>query len=56
MVRLTDRPAMAIAVDLGCKATKQTNKQTSLHSFRTVTITDNITYISVYKLCEVGVP
>ena len=28
VVRLTDRPAMTIAVDLGCKATKQTNKQT----------------------------
>ena len=28
MVRLTDRPAMTIAVDLGSKATKQTNKQT----------------------------
>ena len=27
VVRLTDRPAMAIAVDLGRKATKQTNKQ-----------------------------
>ena len=26
MVRLTDRPAMTIAVDLGRKATKQTNK------------------------------
>ena len=29
MARLTDRPAMAIAVDLGRKATKQTNKQTN---------------------------
>ena len=28
MVRWTDRPAMTIAVDLGRKATKQTNKQT----------------------------
>ena len=28
MVRFTDRPAMTIAVDLGRKATKQTNKQT----------------------------
>ena len=27
MVKLTDRPAMTIAVDLGRKATKQTNKQ-----------------------------
>ena len=27
MVRLTDRPAMTIAVDLGRKANKQTNKQ-----------------------------
>ena len=26
MVRCTDRPAMTIAVDLGRKATKQTNK------------------------------
>ena len=26
MVRLIDRPAMTIAVDLGRKATKQTNK------------------------------
>ena len=25
----TDRPAMIIAVELGCKATKQTNKQTN---------------------------
>ena len=32
MVRLTDRPAMTIAVDLGRKATKQTNKQISLCS------------------------
>ena len=30
MVRLTDHPAMTIAVDLGRKATKQTNKQTKL--------------------------
>ena len=30
MVRSTDRPAMTIAVDLGCKATKQTNKQTMM--------------------------
>ena len=28
MVRSTDRPAITIAVDLGRKATKQTNKQT----------------------------
>ena len=27
VVRWTDRPAMTLAVDLGCKATKQTNKQ-----------------------------
>ena len=27
MVRLTDRPAMTISVDLGRKATKQSNKQ-----------------------------
>ena len=27
MFRCTDRPAMTIAVDLGRKATKQTNKQ-----------------------------
>ena len=27
MVKSTDRPAMTIAVDLGRKATKQTNKQ-----------------------------
>ena len=27
VVRLTDRPAMTIAVDLGRKATKQTNKK-----------------------------
>ena len=27
VVRSTDRPAMTIAVDLGRKATKQTNKQ-----------------------------
>ena len=30
MVRSTDRPAMTIAVDLGRKATKQTNKQTKV--------------------------
>ena len=29
MVRWTDRPAMTIAVDLGRKATKQTNKTKS---------------------------
>ena len=28
MVRWTDRPAMTIAVDMGRKATKQTNKLT----------------------------
>ena len=27
VIRWTDRPAMTIAVDLGCKATKQTNKK-----------------------------
>ena len=27
MVRRTDRPAMTIAVDLGCKATKKNNLQ-----------------------------
>ena len=31
MVRLTDRPAMTIAVDMGRKAAKQTNKQTMLN-------------------------
>ena len=31
VVRWTDRPAMTIAVDLGRKATKQTNKQTNKH-------------------------
>ena len=30
MVRSTDRPTMTIAVDLGCKATKQTNTQAIL--------------------------
>ena len=30
MVRSTDRPAMTIAVDLGRKATKQTNKEGNL--------------------------
>ena len=30
MVRSTDRPAMTIAVDLGRKATKQTNKSKNL--------------------------
>ena len=30
MVRLTDRPAMTIAVDFGRKETKQTNKQTNM--------------------------
>ena len=33
MVRLTDRPAMTIAVDLGRKATKQTNKTSGLQIF-----------------------
>ena len=32
MVRRTDRPTMTIAVDLGHKATKQTNKQTKVVS------------------------
>ena len=32
MVRCTDSPAMTIAVDLGRKATKQTDKQTSQSS------------------------
>ena len=36
MVRLTDRPAMTIAVDLGRKATKQTNKQTNCSSMQSV--------------------
>ena len=30
MVRRTDHPAMTIAVDLGRKATNQTNKQTKI--------------------------
>ena len=30
MVRRTDRPAMTIAVDVGRKATKHTNKQKTL--------------------------
>ena len=30
MVKCTDRPTMTMAVDLGRKATKQTNKQTIL--------------------------
>ena len=34
VVRLTDRPAMTIAVDLGHKATKQTNKQNVLKKIR----------------------
>ena len=33
VVRWTDRPAMTIAVDLGRKATKQTNKQTKADKF-----------------------
>ena len=33
MVRGIDRPAMTIAVDLGRKATKQTNKSGSVMSF-----------------------
>ena len=33
MVRRTDRPAMTIAVDLGRKATKQTNKTNKGLSF-----------------------
>ena len=32
MARSTDRPAMTIAVDLGRKATKQTNKHTKVSS------------------------
>ena len=39
VVRWTDRPAMTIAVDLGRKATKQTNKQTS--SQKTCRLTPN---------------
>ena len=31
MVKLTDRPAMTIAVDLGRKATKQTNNSVCSH-------------------------
>ena len=30
MVKCTDRPAMTIAVDLGRKATKQTNKNITI--------------------------
>ena len=30
MVRSTDRPAMTIAVDMGLKATQQTNKTSSV--------------------------
>ena len=30
MVRRTDRPAMTIAVDLGCKATKQTKQNLTI--------------------------
>ena len=33
VVRLTDHPAMTMAVDLERKATKQTNKQTNLMAY-----------------------
>ena len=36
MVRSTDRPAMTIAVDLGRKATKQTNKQNKIDAVKSV--------------------
>ena len=36
MDRLTDRPAMTIAVDLGRKATKQTNKQSQVRLYHRV--------------------
>ena len=35
MVRLTDSPAMTIAVDLGCKATKQTKVDILVKRFYT---------------------
>ena len=34
VVRSTDRPAMTIAVDLGRKATKQTNKTNNYNDIR----------------------
>ena len=40
VVRRTDRPAMTLAVDLGRKATKQTNKDT-IHTKMTVTWLDS---------------
>ena len=33
VVRRADHPAMTIAVDLGCKATKQTKSDSPVHPF-----------------------
>ena len=43
MVKSTDRPAMTIAVDLGRKATKQTNKLFTPHT--------NLEFVSTQYLC-----
>ena len=47
MVRLTDRPAMTIAVDLGGKATKQTNIGQYIKTIFSV----KLFYISVLIIC-----
>ena len=43
MVRSTDRPAMTIAVDLGRKATKQTNK--TARKFKTK-------FLTIYEIID----
>ena len=47
MARLTDRPAMTIAIDLGCKATKQTKQITVDEEIASLYIVREIKAISV---------
>ena len=48
MVRLTDRPAMTIAVDLGRKATKQTNKNMVMLHIKLKGMQLTITYYQIF--------
>ena len=52
VVRLTDPPAMTIAVDLGRKATTQTNKNWSVYIIYVCVIWySNICHSFIFKLC-----
>ena len=54
VVKSTDRPAMTIAVDLGRKATKQTNKQTQSYCFFQTTFNSDHLFQKMFKISFKG--